>query len=239
MTEVTPFTNIAIVDDVRDSAERIADIVEEGGFVTEIISEGDGQFQESKELLDQIKDNNFSAVICDHRLSRTPFAAFTGAELLALLYQNRIPGILLSTFSSIDSDTSIRLYRDKIPSLLPRQNLEPEDIVGGLQRCLEELNGAIAPDRRTRRTMVRVVDVSQESGVQVVDAILHAWNPDEAVRFPLDLIEDQEIRDILLHNPKATLRLFAKVNIGCREDNGLFFKSFEIAPEPDFEYLIT
>ena len=134
-----------------------------------------------------------SAVICDHRLSQTQFALFTGAEFMSRLYQESIPGILLSTFSAIDADTSIRLYRATIPSVINREALDPDQIRQGLRHCKAELEGHIAPERQPRRTLVRVLNVSTDSDTPVVDAILHSWSANSAIRFPLTAIDDQKI----------------------------------------------
>ena len=226
-------TRVAVVDDVLGQAETAAGIAEEANLVPFIISEGQGAFTRADHLLKLVRDANCSAVICDHRLSQTGFASFTGAEFVASLYERRIPGVLLSTFSAIDSETSIKLHRARIPSLIPREDLDPGQVLMGLSLCDDELAGQIASERQTRRTLVRIEGISQEGDTQVVDAIVHTWNPDHAVRFPIELIEDQSIRRALTKNPTLPMRLFAEVNVGCRHDSALFFHAFELAPEPD------
>ena len=230
-------TRVAVIDDISRYAVTAAGIAEEAGFAPSIISEEHGPFGHTGQLIERVKDLNCNAVICDHRLSQVPFAAFTGAEFVAELYSMGIPGVLLSTFSAIDSDTSIRLHRARIPSLIGRNDLDPDHILDGLSLCEDELGGRIVPERRPRRTLVRVVDVITEGGAPVVDAILHAWNPAEAIRFPLRIIEDQQIVKTLSMGFDGELRLFAKVNVGCHSESELFFKEFELAPEPDVEDL--
>ena len=230
-------TRVAVVDDVMGYAETAAGIAEEAGLVPSIISETDGTFQETHQLLERVRATDCAAVICDHRLSQTRFAAFTGAEFVSRLYQESLPAVLLSTFSAIDGDTSIRLHRAHIPSLIGREELDPDQILQGLHRCEAELAGDVAPDRQPRRTLVRVMNVSIESDTPVVDAILHSWNPNYAIRFPITVIEDQEIKKILTPSFNGELRLFADVNVGCRDDNELFFRAFEFAPEPNVDEL--
>ena len=230
---------VAVVDDVSGHAETAAGIAEEAGLVPTVITEDHGAFQEPGQLLKQVRTTGCSAAICDHRLSQTQFALFSGAEFVSRLYQERIPAVLLSTFSAIDSDTSIRLHRAYIPSLINRGELGPDQIFTGLKRCESELAGEIAPERRPRRTLVRIVDVLNESDTPVVDAILHTWNPDRAIRFPLALIQDSSIRTALTTDFGGEARLFAEVNIGCRDDNELFFRAFEWAPKPNVDDLAT
>ena len=224
---------IAVIDDVLDSAETTAGVAEEAGFRPSVISEPDGVFSRSQELFDLVWSMQCSAVICDHRLSQTPFATFSGAELLSLLYRARIPSLLVSTFSAIDSDSSIRLYRAFIPSLIPREHLDPEHLQIGLKTCSDELDGRFIPARRARRTLVRVVEVRHQGDVPVVDAIIHTWNPARAIRFPLALVENRRVREALMESDGGQTRLFASVNIGCRRENELYLREFEFAPDPD------
>ena len=230
-------TPVAVVDDVRRSAEIAAYIAEEAGLIPSIISEEDGPFDRPEQLLDHVRSAGCLAVICDHRLSQTQFASFTGAEFVSDLYTIRIPSVLLSTFAAIDDSTSIRLYRARIPSLLSRDRLDADNVLQGLYRCQAELDGETAPERTPRRALVRVVSVSQDEDESVADAIVHTWNPDVAIRFPIKLVEDQQIRDALTKHFPGVLRLFAKVNVACRQESDLFLQEFEFAPEPNIEDL--
>ena len=232
-------TRVAIVDDVIGQAETAAGIAEEADLIPSIISDGEGSFSHTDQLLKRVLGTGCSAVICDHRLSQTGFASFTGAEFVAILYEKRIPAVLLSTFSGIDSETSIKLHRARIPSLIARDDLDPDQVLRGLEFCESELAGHIAPERQLRRTLVRIEGISKESETAVADAIVHTWNPDRAVRFPLEIIDDRSIRKALTENPALPARLFAEVNVGCRDDGDLFFRSFEWAPEPNIDDLAT
>ena len=221
-----------MVDDVDYSAEVIAGIAEEAGFTPVVISGDSGPFETIDSLVMELRERGCRAAICDHRLVKTQFASFTGAELVARLYQEQFPSVLLSTFSSIDSDTSIKLHRAYIPTVMNRGDADPDSLIRGLRRCEAELDGTVAPERRATRVLVRVLGVSVESELPVADAIMHSWNPDHAVRFPVELVKDSDIRHMLHSDFSGELRLFAEVNIGCSEDNELYMHSFELAPEP-------
>ena len=227
---------VAIVDDIVGQAETTAGIAQEAGLNPFIISEPHGAFPHTAQLLKHVLDSGCSAVICDHRLSQTGFASFTGAEFVATLYEEKIPAVLLSTFSAIDGETSIKLHRARIPSLIPRSDLDPDEIMEGLKRCKSELDGNMAPERVPRRTIVRIEAVSKESETPVVEAIVHTWKPDRAIRFPLALIENPSILNAL-ENYSGPVRLFAEVNVGCEDANELFLRSFEWAPEPNAQDL--
>ncbi len=232
-------TRVAVIDDERFKAETVAGIVEEAELVPVIISENDGPFQTVAQLLERIRSDHCAAVICDHRLAGTPFASFTGAALMAALYRAQIPGVLLSTFADMDSDTTIRRYRAQIPCLVRRSNLEPDSLLQGLRLCADEFNGRVVPERCPRRTLVRVVGVSPgpvHDGM-VVEAIMHSWDPDRCVRFPLELVENPQIQQALREDFRGEMRLFAQVNVDCQDSMDLFFQDFELAPEPHDDYL--
>ena len=222
---------VAIVDDEIQSAEWAADIAEEAGMNSTIISEGQGPFAQVGELIALIRRSECDLVISDHRLSKTPFASFSGAQLVSHLFLQGIPGLLLSTYSSIDGATSIRLHKAHIPFVISREELDPEHILRGLTLCERELTGEILPERQPRRTLVRVVNVTTESDEPVVDAIVHTWNPDKAIRFPLMMVKNPQIREVLPLGFKGELRLFAEVNVGCQDEKELFLQEFEFAPE--------
>jgi len=100
-------TNVAIIDDIEGQAETTAGIAEEASLVPSIISKADSGFQCPYQLLESVQESNCTAVICDHRLKPRGFASFTGAKFVAIAFDERMPAVLLSTFSAIDGDTSI------------------------------------------------------------------------------------------------------------------------------------
>lgn len=230
---ITEGARVAVVDDIVEQAETIAGIAEEARLVPSIISETDGVFQYTNQLLKLVQDSSCSAVICDHRLSQRGFASFTGAEFVATLYELGMPAVLLSTFTAIDGDTSIKLHRARIPSLIPRSDLDPRRILFGLKLSEGELAGDTTPERRPWRALVRIESISKEGDTPVAEAIIHTWKPDLAIRYPLALIEDSSIRQRLMDNDLWPVRLFAEVNVGCKDANDLFLRSFEWAPEPN------
>ena len=234
---ITEGARVAVVDDIVGQAETTAGIAEEARLVPHIISEADGGLQYPQQLFQLVQDSNCNAVICDHRLSQTGFASFTGAEFVSNLYDRGIPAVLLSTFSATDGETSIKLHRARIPSLIPRNDLDPRRIMVGLNRSESELAGHIAPDREPWRTLVRIEGVSREGVIPVAEAIVHTWKPELAIRYPIALIEDVSIRQHLMENDSWPVRLFAKVNVGCDDANDLFLQSFEWAPDPNVKDL--
>jgi CheY-like chemotaxis protein len=237
MTNVLVGRRVAVVDDEKAQARTVADVVEDAGMIPLIITEGQGEFTRPQDLMDRIVNQSCFAVVCDHRLYEKPFASFNGAEFLAQSFRAKIPGLLLSSYAADDAPTSIRLHRADIPSVMPREDLEPDGLSAGLLRCRAEILGTTVPERISWRVMVRVVSVAKEGNESVVRAVMHTWDPDKEVQFPLELIQDPKVKESLPIGFNGATRLFADVNIECLDEDELFFKNFEPAPEPgDFEF---
>src|SRR6266496_3321549 len=77
------------------------------------------------------------AAICTHRLGMLEGKTLYGAQLVAALYDLKIPALLVTQYSDIDKHTSIRKWKDRIPYrvLLEVQNIEGtgEDTVVDVQ----------------------------------------------------------------------------------------------------------
>lgn len=215
---------IAIVDDESTDAQIPEWEVEAAGFEPVFVNRS---FKRIEDLAAFIKAEAQGA-LCAHRLANYGFAHFYGAKLVASLYDLKIPALLITQYSSIDNDVSIRKWRDKIPVLLSQDEADPDTIRRGIEHCVLELRGYLPVTRRPHRTLLRITNVTDESGEKVVDVIIPSWNPHRAVRLPVSLIP------IELHNVLAPkTRLFALVNIGAEKDDDLYFREFELAPEPD------
>lgn len=220
---------VAVVDDDEAQAEITGLCLEEAGFEP-LIVRTDHPFTTHEELEEVLQQMNAQASVCDHRLTHRRFSTFNGASHVAYEYDRRLPSILITQYVDIDVDVSIREHRRKIPVLLSRDLAEPENMRLGLRLAVEELNGRVPLQRIPHRALVRVTDIGNESNQTVVDALVSAWNPYRAVRFPLSLIPEE------LHRSVAPgVRFIANVNIGAETAEGLFFFGFELAPEPNPE----
>jgi hypothetical protein len=211
-------TTVAIVDDNAQAAEAVRYAVEDAGFTPWMFT---GKSRSVGWAVKKIKENA-QAAICDHRLSTLGLANFDGAELAARLISGKIPAVLISQFVNQDYDVSIRRWRAKVPSLLSRDECRPETIKDALELCRREISGEIVPGRRKHRTLVRIADLQQEAGQQVVDAILPAWNRQRAVRFQATLVPSRLSRYL-----KKGQYLIAYVNLAAKQPEDLFFERFE------------
>lgn len=225
-----PATNknkIAIIDDEKDFADAAAWEVEEAGYEPVLIVEG--SFKEINDLVSKIPED-VGAVLCDQRLRKSGFANFDGSDLIAVLYDQKIPAILNTQYFDID-DVPIRKHRHKIPVLLSKQhnNLDRDTIETGIKTCLSEFDGKFSKERKPYRNIVRIIDFDDKYKEKVVDVIIPGWKPDVPVPLPLSLIHEW----ILDFQPKLGARLIANVNSGAENPEDLYFTNFEIAPEPE------
>lgn len=217
---------IVVIDDERDFAQAVEWEIEDAGY--EPFSIVEGSFESIDELVSQIPGDTYG-VLCDHRLSKSGLANFYGSDLVAALYDRRIPALLDTQFYDMDSDVSIRKRRHKIPVILNKEDVDASTIKEGLKVCLMEFNGTIASHRKPHRNIMWIVDLGKESGEEVVDVIIPGWNPNKAVRLPVSLIHDW----ILDFQPTIGTYLIADVNNGAVNSEDLYFTHFEVAPEPE------
>lgn len=115
MTLIQSNQKIAIVDDEEELAEVTSWEVEEAGYEPFLLVKG--HFTSVDDLASVILENTQGA-ICDNRLTNSGLANFLGAELVAALYDQALPSLLISQFVEMDSSLSIRKWRRKIPVLL-------------------------------------------------------------------------------------------------------------------------
>ena len=75
---------------------------------------------------------------------------------------------------------------------------------------------------------MRIEDVRNEGGNEVVEVSLMNWNPHLTVRFPVSLVPPN-----LRANLDRDVLLLAEVNVGAKKAEDLFFEAIRLAPELD------
>lgn len=224
--------SVAIVNDDERDCDVWSFQVAEAGYEPHIVRRpGNRPFRSIEELAHELEQYATFAVV-DHRLSPKGLAQFTGAAMVAALYDRRlIAPLLVTTWEKQDADTTIRLHRKKVPILLSAQDFDDDPQV--IQECFmasarEVRDGEVPPERRAWRTAVEIEECDTKSRIKVVDVLVPGWNSEAKVTFPLDLIKP-ELRDFAVPGQV----FFALVNTGAERDEDLFFSDFELAPEPD------
>ena len=224
---LAPDSIVAIIDDDPNDAALEELLVEEAGFTPQRL---EGPFDAPAQIVEAVKNCGAVSAICDHRLLHG-YAAFFGAEAVAELIGNRIPAFLVTQFYDMDIDTSIRRWRSKVPFIVGRDELDDEIIRSAIEGTFREIEGDLMPNRRPYTALVRVDSMSKEGGSDVLDVVVPQWNPNRAVRFPLELIEE-DVRGQI----QPGTRLIATVNTGADEPADLYFEGFQIAPAPEGIY---
>jgi len=85
-----------------------------------------------------------------------------------------------------------------------------------------------SPTKRLYTSIMRVEDVRNEDGNEVVEVALMNWNPHLTVRFPVSLVP-QSLRAKL----NRDVLLIAEVNVGAKKAEDLSFEAIRLAPELD------
>lgn len=213
---------VKIIDDQRDGAEWLKLEVEEAGFQPIIVSCPAPPLDQLWSLIEPR-----TGFIFDHLLSPGNCASYVGAQAVALMYAQKAPAILITTYA-MDADVGIRRWRASIPVLLDRDAVDQDSLNAAFVKCLRELREGPPPSRQTLPAIVRVERVSSETGERVLDVIVGSWNPRKAVRLPLSILPDN-----LQGSVQIGSRFIADVNIGAEFGSELFFNNFREAPEPN------
>jgi len=176
-----------------------------------------GPFSDLETLVAETQ-NLSDAAICDQRLGGRSYASFDGAELVARLYQSEFPAVLCTQWDIDEIIDEIRQYRRYLPVLLKPEELEPDSLVHGLERCIGEFSDEFQPSRRPWRALVRIERVDKERAYFYV--VIPGWDPHEAIRLPLASVRP-EIQERIRKEEK---RFHAQVNIGAEGSEDLYFE---------------
>jgi hypothetical protein len=218
-------STVAVLDDKRQEAELMCDVVETAGMRPCII---EGRFRKIKDVLKRHEKTPFDLAICDQRLKHGKYAAFDGAELVYDLIRIGVPAILVSQFVGQDLDTSIRMWRHGIPVVLTRDEADSNGIVNGFRVCAAEMDGIRLLERKPVRCLIEVLDKRPEGKGSVLDVLVTQWQHSDAVSFPVSMLPSKLRKDT-----KIGTLLIADVNVGARRSMDLFFQNFTLAPEVD------
>lgn len=219
---------VAVVDDDVEDRLALQDGLAEAGYATVV---REAQLDGTHDLLSWLRDVGADALACDHRLTGSNYARFTGADGVSEAYRElQLPGFLTSAFIGTSGALEIQRQRRYLPSVVRKRDWAPSVLRDAIEFCERELAGDVPIERRPSRTGIEVVDVHSYDRDPVAVAFLPGWQPKTTVHFALDLIEDRGLRE-LVHSQEVQW-LFARVNIGAEGAEELFFSDFEPAPDP-------
>lgn len=158
------------------------------------------------------------AVISDHQLKKANYFPMNGAEFVALCYTKHIPSILVTRYEKTQM-TEIRKFRQHIPVLINPSDFDIDCIHISLEICVREFKGIIRSDRKLQRTLVRI-DAVDDTHIYI---IIPGWDSSEIISIGRNELPI-EVRAVVA----ADKRMHVKTNIGCENQNDLFFTEWEI-----------
>jgi CheY-like chemotaxis protein len=207
--------NILVVDDDPAARDSFSEIIADMGLNSECES---GPLDDLKAFVDSVSERA-DAVFSDYRLKPRNYSVFEGDSLVAECFSHDIPAVLCTTYEAADFMLDRRLVR-RIPVLLRDTNPEPDDVAAALEKCISELQGHVAPSRKSTRALVRVNDIDLDRGFFYV--VVPGWDVRAKVRLDLYNVPT-EIRKLV----KPDKRFHAQVNTGAQSAHDLYFDEWE------------
>jgi CheY-like chemotaxis protein len=206
---------IGIVDDNEEGRNTLSYIVEDASLEPILQNESVTNLEE---YLTSLRDN-FDGIVTDHHLRKVKsYFPIDGAEFAAKCYGLNIPSLLVTRYEQSEI-LEIRKFREHIPVVLTPDEYDPDSLIAGLVKCMNEFNGILTMGRKSWRTLIRVDDVKEDKNIYI---IIPAWNSQQAISLNMNNLPENLQKVI-----KPDMRFFAKVNIGNENSNELFIKDWE------------
>ena len=159
--------------------------------------------------------------LCDYRLQqRARYAAFNGDQLVAGLYQQRLPAVLCTSFTDADV-TILRTLRRYIPVLLAPSEVNPDSIFQGFERCIEEFNGSFRPNREPYRTLLRVDEIVEDG--KYIYVVIPGWSPRKKLRLYFDDLPKSVASALAVDD-----RYYVHVNVGAEAHEEIYIADWEL-----------
>ena len=217
----TRIDRVSIIDDEPANRDGYRLQVEDAEL-TPVIEQG--PFKSLDDCVNYVK-SSVEAVLSDYKLRVKRFAEFNGAELVAKLYDKRIPAVLCTRYESIEID-HIRPFRPRIPALLRPDEMHSDAFVAALEQCIGEFNNKFVQTRKAWRAVVQIEDVHMEPGQgATVDLSIPSWSSGRLVRLHRD-----EFPLAVHSHLREGNRLYAKINTGAERAEELYFADWELPP---------
>jgi len=209
---------VGVVDDDEEARRSYTWTLEDAELQ---VADEDGPLGDLEPYASDVADR-LDAVLCDHHLRVSNYAAFEGVELAARLYEKKVPAILCTSWATAELDI-IRSYRDKVPVLLRPEQLDPGSFTTALEITIKELQGKFSPQRRPWRTLIHVVD-ADDIPRHFFYVRLPSWTSDEVIK-----LRQANLPPNIRQRVQRGMYLHAWVNVGTELVNELYFRDWEAA----------
>jgi hypothetical protein len=231
ITSDYPIQTVAVVDDMRNGGFYDLPInftvPEMAGFTLRYVPLS---LQSIDDIIDFVRETA-QGVLCTHRLKQRGQTYFYGAELAAALYDAKIPTLLVTQYTAIDLNGSLRRWRDKLPVVFNPREFDTDTILDGFDLCMQELQYGNFSDTRLAHKEVcfNVVNIEFEGSEQMVDVnITYNWDHYQMIRFPMSLIP-ADLHPQIVHD----CWLQAEVNVGAHFCDDLYFRNITLGENPE------
>lgn len=177
---------VRIVDDDPKVREAYGYTVEDLNLQPDPVP---GPLPDVDEFVHQTQTQSDAALL-DFHLKVGTYAKFDGALPAAMLYKKHFPAVLCTRWAEADID-DIRPLRKFIPAMLRPDDLDPDSLAQGFERCMEEFKGKLPPSRRLWRTLIRVEDIDPDENPRFFYVVIPAWEPKAVVRLKFMEVPDE------------------------------------------------
>lgn len=220
MLDLSALSTVTVVDDDAEDRNALVEDLADFGFETRVI---EGKYASDMDrLVADIHRLKSDFVICDHKLQPHQLASFTGAELVARLFQDRVPSMLLTMFKS-PARVDILKHRERIPVVVGRDEFDQAHLPKYLSLCRSEFDGKPVPSRKPHRVIVRVEDKrSFGKSDFVCDVVIPSWRPGHAITVPKECFSKNFWSSIAQGD-----RFLGNVNIEAPDEDELFISELE------------
>lgn len=148
---------VHVFDDYDESRSSFVELFQSSDLLAEPV---DHPGPDVKGIINSLTDESF--LFSDYHLRKHQYASFDGDEIISTAYKNKIPGMLCSSFSDLDS-TLGRSIRRQIPMIVEAKDItDPEIIYICHDICIKEFKDEFSESRRPWRAICRVAEYDPE-----------------------------------------------------------------------------
>ncbi len=217
---------IAVFEDNATQRERYADTILSLGMEA-IRVDTPPPFSQIEPFL---RNNRITGVISDHRLTEGHYSEYVGAQLVKACYGLRIGAVLITSYTHLDANTTLRINRRWLPCVINSEQLNNPrlEIQAALAIADAEARQGLLPlQREPFRAVMTVTRAETLGNRQMVKVLIGQWRSDQEVTFPLEMVPEE-----MRHKIKPNELLIAQVNLDAELAEDLYFENFEL-PDAD------